>query len=167
MNLKELGIGILVLLIAVAVGYGIAKWTIKPETVTHTEYLPGKTDTTIVHDTLRIKGKTIAHLDTVYVDSTAVEVARMDTTVTKDSSSVRLKVDYWGRPLNRFEFSADLNVASYRMLRVDTLRVETTQTFPCEEKFWERFHIGVGYGATYLDDKVRFAPNVSLFYRIF
>jgi hypothetical protein len=136
----------------------------KVETVTHIEYKEGKKDTLwlpgmVVHDTVHVKAK---HVDTVGTDV----VSFVDSCFQHDSSSVCVAVAHHSSP-NFFDMGLDWNLRPRLIHQIDTLEVSSIITLPCERSFFQRFHVGIGYGATYLDNAVKLSPSVGIFYEVF
>lgn len=85
--------------------------------------------------------------DTVYVPYT---VAKADTVIQKDSSSV--KITYYYPPKNYFDIN--LNIKE-KIITNEILKVQ-----PYEPKFWDRFNIVVYCGAGY--DFIERRPSLSV-----
>ena len=155
---------IMVVVAAIAIGFIVAKYTIKSSVITNTVYTQGRTDTTylpsqVLHDTLRI---TKVRIDTVDGDI----ISAIDTTFRKDSSSIVLGVVHHSAP-NFFLITADWDIRERLIMRVDTVNTTTVITLSMNDKWWSRINLGVGVGATYENGQVKAFPSLGIYYRIF
>lgn len=95
-------------------------------------------DTLIVVDTIQVPKKIYitkikADIDTVFIDSTTVMVAKADTIINQDSS--RLKVSYYFPPANYFDIQYDLKEKIIE--KIKTITELNTVTVEKEEPFYE------------------------------
>lgn len=110
--------------------------TVTKEVVKHTvDTVWTKPDTVI-----QIEQQTItkwkAAIDTVYIDSTAVLVAKADTTISNDSLSFSVK--YFFPPLNYFDVNYDLKLTTITdtVTILDSTFVEVTKPILKDNWFW-------------------------------
>ena len=79
-----------------------------------------------------------ARIDTVIINNVPQEVASADTTLTKDSSTVRVK--YYFPPANYF--SIDMNLKDKFIYKTVTVK----EVYEAPKTFWDRFHFGIQAG---------------------
>jgi len=106
-------------------------------------------DTVMHRDTVKIPKtiyitKLLAKIDTVFVDSSKVFVAKADTTLQKDSSKVN--VSYFFPPLNYFEVKFDIKEKIIRELQTIT----ETKTVTVELPFYKQITFWTTIGAMLL-----------------
>ncbi len=124
----------LVLSVLIFLGLGIKYLFFAPEP-NHVIGTKIERDTVTVKDTIRIPKyiyvtKLQARIDTIFVDSSKVLVARADTALQKDSS--KIKVSYYFPPKNLFEIALEIKERIIREFQT----VTETKTIITEEPWY-------------------------------